>query len=93
MTDKTNCAACGRDLFVSHAKCVCQVCCPIRNEPPPDPRAVERRRHLLARMAGNVAPGLLAHMNVTKAGSLKEAARAAVELAEAIVAELERRYP
>jgi hypothetical protein len=49
----------------------------------------DKRRRLLARMAGNVAMGYAQRPNLLA----NEVATAAVDVAERILAELERRYP
>jgi hypothetical protein len=64
-----------------------------------DKAAADKRRHLLARMAGNIA-AVFCNTVVLRDGGARyvprtdqEVAEKAVGVAEAILAELERRYP
>ncbi len=55
---------------------------------------VERRRHLLARMAGNIAGSIYAvHASLLGEAWRQDIATDATDLAESILEEIERRHP
>jgi hypothetical protein len=57
--------------------------------------AAEKRRHLLARMAGNIVGAIMPRSTGALPGTADRSqfALVAIDIAEAILAELERRYP
>lgn len=91
-----NCTRCGavfdddkgHDLLTAHLV----TCPPLPRAPRADPKAAERRRHLLARMAGNIAAGLAASQPPPAEREHQwevEVAYGAVAIAREILAELE----